>query len=69
MFICKKKGMYIFVKKKVKVNEMAVLVPYHYVKFLQFISSSGGSLSLKMQSYQYRDPHIKDKTVSRPSYL
>ena len=23
----------------------------------------------KMSSYQYRDPHVKDKTVSRPSYL
>ena len=29
----------------------------------------GGSLSTKMLSYQYRDPHVKDKTVSRPSYL
>ena len=29
----------------------------------------GGRLDLKMPSYQYRDPHGKDKTVSRPSYL
>ena len=30
---------------------------------------SGGRLNIKMLSYQYRDPHVKDKTVSRPSYL
>ena len=28
----------------------------------------GGRLNIKM-SYQYRDPHVQDKTVSRPSYL
>ena len=26
-------------------------------------------LNIKMSYYQYRDPHNKDKTVSRPSYL
>ena len=26
--------------------------------------SSGGRLNIKMPSYQYRDPHVKDKTVS-----
>ena len=25
---------------------------------------SGGGLNIKMSSYQYRDPHVKDKTVS-----
>ena len=29
----------------------------------------GGCLNIKMSSYQYRDPHVKDKTVLRPSYL
>ena len=29
----------------------------------------GGRLNIKMWSYQYRDPHVKDKTVSRQSYL
>ena len=29
----------------------------------------GGHISIKMLSYQYRDPHVKDKKVSRPSYL
>ena len=29
----------------------------------------GDHLSIKMSSYQYRDHHVKDKTVSRPSYL
>ena len=28
----------------------------------------GGRLNVTMPSYQYRDPHVKDKTVSRPSY-
>ena len=29
---------------------------------------AGGRLNIKMLSYQCRDPHVKDKTVSRPSY-
>ena len=29
----------------------------------------GGRLNIKMSSYQYRDPHVKGKTVWRPSYL
>ena len=29
----------------------------------------GGCLNIKMSSYKYRDPHVKDKTVARPSYL
>ena len=28
-----------------------------------------GRFKIKMFSYQYRDSHLKDKTVSRPSYL
>ena len=31
--------------------------------------SPEGRLNIKMQSYHYRDHHVKDKTVSRPSYL
>ena len=31
--------------------------------------TTGGRLNIKMPSYQYRDSHDKDKTVSRPSYL
>ena len=27
-------------------------------------TSSGGRLNIKMPSYQYRDSHVKDKTVS-----
>ena len=30
---------------------------------------SGGHLNIKMSSYRYRDSYVKDKTVSRPSYL
>ena len=29
----------------------------------------GSCLNIKMLSYQYRDPHVKGKTVLRPSYL
>ena len=32
-------------------------------------SSPGGCLNINMSSYQYGDPHVKDKTVSRLSYL
>ena len=35
---------------------------------LDWITESGGRLNIKMLSYQYRDPHVEDKTVSRPSY-
>ena len=27
------------------------------------------ALNIKMLSYEYRDPHVKDKTVLWPSYL
>ena len=33
------------------------------------IKNLGDHISTKMPSYQFRDPHDKDKTVSRPSYL
>ena len=29
----------------------------------------GGCLNIKISSYQYQDPHVKDKKVSWPSYL
>ena len=30
---------------------------------------AGGRLNIKMTYYKYRDTHVKDKMVSRPSYL
>ena len=45
-----------------KINMESPLKWFHVV-------SSGGRLNIKMSSYQYMDPHVKDKTVSRPSYL
>ena len=30
---------------------------------------SGGRLNVKMLSYQYMDPHVKDRMVPRPSYI
>ena len=35
----------------------------------QYRERPGDRLNIKMSSYQYRDPHVKDKTVSRSSYL
>ena len=34
-----------------------------------YLKILGGCLNIKMSSYQYRDPHVKDETVSWPSYL
>ena len=42
---------------------------YTYGKSSPSIMWTRGWLSIKMASYQYRDSHYKDKTVSRPSYL
>ena len=33
------------------------------------LSELGDRIIIKMSSYQYMDPHVKDRTVSRPSYL
>ena len=33
-----------------------------------FIIQPGDRLKIKTLSYQYRDSHCKDKTVSQPSY-
>ena len=42
----------------------------HFSYALGFIyEDSGSCLNIKMSSYQYRDSYVKDKTVSRPSYL
>ena len=35
----------------------------------QGIKGPGDRLNIKMLSYQYGDPHVKDKTVSWLSYL
>ena len=52
--------------------EVGQIKKYVYVEPWELRSimlESGGRLNIKMSSYQYRDPHVKDKTVSRPSYL
>ena len=38
-------------------------------KAMKYRSISGGRLNIKKSSYQYKDLHVKDKTVLRPSYL
>ena len=45
------------------------LQPYVIFIARELSSLPGGGLNIKMSSYQYRDSHVKDKTVSRPSYL
>ena len=40
-----------------------------YYSILWLAQDSGSRLNIKMSSYQYRDSHVKYKTVSRPSYL
>ena len=35
----------------------------------QYGMAPGDRLKIKMSSYQYRNRHVNDKTVSRPSYL
>ena len=40
-----------------------------HAQYLRKDGSPWGRLNIRMSSYQYRDSHYKDKTVSRPSYL
>ena len=44
-------------------------VSWHHHWYWACKTISGGILNIKMLSYQYRDPHVKDKTVLKPSYL
>ena len=37
---------------------------YLFVVLLHWDTDTGDRLNIKMSSYQYRDPHVKDKTVS-----
>ena len=39
------------------------------VSQIEFSACPGDRLNMKMSSYQYRDPYVKDKTVSWLSYL
>ena len=42
---------------------------YPWGQYMCTLFSLAMPLNIKMSSYQYRDPHVKDKTVSRPCYL
>ena len=48
-------------------NQLIILNRNSYFHYI-IGKDPGGHLGLKMP-YQYRDPHVKDKTVSRLSYL
>ena len=52
---------------------LSLIVPLyafqHEMKSDLYFANTGGGFNIKMSSYQYRYPHVKDKTVSRPSYL
>ena len=41
-----------------QISVTAEIVLYHYLKL------SGSHLNIKMSSYKYRDPRVKDKTVN-----
>ena len=47
-------------------NTLEILQSYSKSNLIQ---PPEGLLSIKMSSYQYKDPHVKDKMVSWPSYL
>ena len=49
---------------KSKINQKKFLSLQHTKSY-----GSRGLLNIKVSSYQHRDPYVKDKTVSWPSYL
>ena len=44
-------------------------IAYYDASQLLLIENPGGHLNIDMSSHQYMDSRVKDKTVSRPSYL
>ena len=48
---------------------MLLLLEFSLSKAIQDNAEARGRLNIKMLSNQYRGPHVKDKAVSRPSYL
>ena len=48
--------------------DYAMIEP-HCTKYPPRPLKAGGRLNIEMSSCQYSDPHVKDKKVSRPSYL
>ena len=59
-------------QSKLKVDIMGCYYDENLFKiiYIRYMSMSPwGRLNIKMVSYQYSDPNIKDKTVVRPSYL
>ena len=53
------------------ISNIVIYFAYHW-NHLRVSDGSwwpGDRLSIKMSSYQYKDPHVKDKTVSKHSYL
>ena len=51
-----------------RINRLSTTV-LHKIVAVRKIQTAGGRLNIKISSYQYRDPHVKEKMVSRPSYL
>ena len=57
--------------------ELIIIMNHFHIWLLYWLShileqafmESGGRLNIEMWSYQYRDPHVKDTTVLRSSYL
>ena len=52
-----------------KCNYIFVFSGINTLQELIYMQLPGGHFNIKMPSYQYRDSHVKDKTVLWPSYL
>ena len=59
----------IHVKTLKLVRGKLVLKEIYGEHYGNYRASTWDRLNIKKSSHQYRDPHVKDKTVSRPSYL
>ena len=51
-----------------KLNSNKTIFIFDFI-FSIMVVENQGHLNIKMSSYQYNDTHVKDKVVSRPSYL
>ena len=56
-------------KRKFALHMIIIMFVDEMVTVEKGLERHEGRLNIKMLSYQYRDPRVKDKTVLRPSYL
>ena len=53
----------------IRISIIKIRWSHDHLIFIMLNQGPGGLLNIKMSSYQYRDPLVKDETVARPSYL